>query len=207
MADITTIADLGTAAGTLVLAVATFSAVRSSNRSARVAERTLLAGLRPLVLPSRQDDPEVKVDFQDGVVMTLRPGTARLVHKDGAILMAMSVRNVGAGLALLNGWDVQVGRIIGREADHRDPATFHMLTRDIYVPNGDVGFWQGTLRDENDPAHGMVRQAITDGEFLTVEVLYADGESARRFITRFALNPVDDEGTYRVSASRLWVLD
>ena len=36
---------LATAGGTLVLAVATFSSVRSANRSARVAERSLLAGL------------------------------------------------------------------------------------------------------------------------------------------------------------------
>ena len=37
-------ASWGTAAGTLVLAGATFAAIRSSNRSARIAERSLLAG-------------------------------------------------------------------------------------------------------------------------------------------------------------------
>jgi hypothetical protein len=46
MADITTIAELGTAAGTLILAVATFGSVRSANRAARVAERSLELGLR-----------------------------------------------------------------------------------------------------------------------------------------------------------------
>jgi hypothetical protein len=40
MADITTIAELGTAGGTLILAVATFGSVRSANRAARVAERS-----------------------------------------------------------------------------------------------------------------------------------------------------------------------
>ena len=39
MADWVTISSLATAGGTLVLAVATFSSVRSANRSARVAER------------------------------------------------------------------------------------------------------------------------------------------------------------------------
>ena len=38
MADWQTISSLATAGGTLVLAVATFSAVRSANRSARIAE-------------------------------------------------------------------------------------------------------------------------------------------------------------------------
>ena len=47
----------GTSVGTLVLAGATFAAVRSSNRSARVAERTLLVGLRPLLVTSRAQDP------------------------------------------------------------------------------------------------------------------------------------------------------
>ena len=39
MADWVTISSLATAGGTLVLAVATFSSVRSANRSARVAEQ------------------------------------------------------------------------------------------------------------------------------------------------------------------------
>ena len=42
MADWVTISSLATAGGTLVLAVATFSSVKSANRSARVAERSLL---------------------------------------------------------------------------------------------------------------------------------------------------------------------
>ncbi|MBO0789284.1 MAG: hypothetical protein J2P33_24745, partial [Actinobacteria bacterium] len=61
MADWQTISSLATAAGTLVLAVATFSAVRSSNRSARIAEAALRTGLRPLLIQSRTVDPELKV--------------------------------------------------------------------------------------------------------------------------------------------------
>ncbi len=51
MADWVTISSLATAGGTLVLAVATFSSVRSANRSARTAERSLLAGVRPIRRP------------------------------------------------------------------------------------------------------------------------------------------------------------
>ena len=47
-----TISSLATAAGTLVLAVATFASVRSANHAARVAERVLP------VLPTAHPGPE-----------------------------------------------------------------------------------------------------------------------------------------------------
>ncbi len=46
-----TVASLATAGGTLVLAIATFSATRSSNRSARLAERAILLQNRPVLSP------------------------------------------------------------------------------------------------------------------------------------------------------------
>ena len=52
MADWVTISSLATAGGTLVLAVATFAFVKSANRSARVAELSVMASLRPLLMPS-----------------------------------------------------------------------------------------------------------------------------------------------------------
>jgi len=65
MTDWVTISSLATAGGTLVLAVATFAAVRSSNQAARTTERALLAGIRPLLMPTRLQDPPEKVGFQD----------------------------------------------------------------------------------------------------------------------------------------------
>jgi hypothetical protein len=56
MSDLTTIASLSTAGGTLVLAVATFSSVRASQRSARIAEQALQIGLRPVLAPTNTDD-------------------------------------------------------------------------------------------------------------------------------------------------------
>jgi hypothetical protein len=50
-------AGWGTSVGTLVLAGATFASIRSANRSARIAERSLLAGQRPLLVAARRDDP------------------------------------------------------------------------------------------------------------------------------------------------------
>lgn len=57
--------SLDTAGGTLVLAVATFASTRSAIRAARAAERSLLAGLRPVLTPSRLDDPGEKAGFMD----------------------------------------------------------------------------------------------------------------------------------------------
>ena len=56
-AEWATVADLATALGTLILAVATFSSVRSSNVMAKVAQQQLLVQLRPVLSPSRREDP------------------------------------------------------------------------------------------------------------------------------------------------------
>ena len=60
-----TVASLATAFGTLILAIATFSAVKSANLTAKVAQQSLLVGLRPVLMVSRRDDPTQKVNFGD----------------------------------------------------------------------------------------------------------------------------------------------
>ena len=62
----TDLAEWGTTVGTLVLAGATFASIRSSNRSARIAERALLAGQRPLLVVARSQDPPQEIQFADG---------------------------------------------------------------------------------------------------------------------------------------------
>jgi hypothetical protein len=57
----TTVASLATAAGTLVLAVATFASVRSANYAVRTAERPFEVGLVPLPIPSCLEDPAQKI--------------------------------------------------------------------------------------------------------------------------------------------------
>jgi hypothetical protein len=71
MTDWTTVADIGTAAGTLVLAAATFVAVQASMRSTRIAERALLAGQRPVLALARPDDPAENVRRGTSVVTWL----------------------------------------------------------------------------------------------------------------------------------------
>ena len=62
-----------------------------------------------------------------------------------AVYLAMSVRNVGNGIAILDSWRFVPERALGREAPPLEE--FHRLTRDLYIPVGDVGFWQGVFRD------------------------------------------------------------
>src|SRR5690349_5303278 len=107
--DWTTVASLATAGGTLVLAAATFAAVRSSNRSARIAEAALQEQRRPLLAPSRLEDPKQKIMFMEGHWVSASGGRAAVEHVDGIVYLAISLRNVGSGIAVCQGWAVVPG--------------------------------------------------------------------------------------------------
>lgn len=201
--DWVTVSALATALGTLVLAAATFASVRSANRAARAAELSLLAGLRPLLLPSRLEDPVQKVGFVDGKWLRVPGGGGIAEVGDEAVYLAISVRNVGSGIAVLHGW--RFYRELHR-GDHAPIEEFHRLTRDLYVPVGDVGFWQGAFRDTRSQEFAEARQAVETREALTVDVLYGDFEGGQRVVTRFALLPRDD-GAWMASVSRHWNVD
>ena len=200
----TTVASLATAGGTLVLALATFASVRSANRAARAAERSLQAGLRPLLVPSRLDDGDQKVYFAGGQHVIVAGGRAIVTEHDGAILLAISLRNAGSGLAVLHGWRFYRHDIRG---DSRPvPEDFTNQSRDLYVPGGETGFWQGAFRDSADPGHEDARQAIKERDVLTVDLLYGDFEGGQRVITRFILRPGRDDVLVS-SAIRHWNVD
>ena len=110
MSDTSTIASLATAGGTLVLAVATFSSTRSANRAARVSEQSLKVGLRPVLFNARPEDPPQKVGFIDNHWLRLRDGLAAAQEADGNLYLAIPLRNVASGLAVLHGWHVSPER-------------------------------------------------------------------------------------------------
>jgi hypothetical protein len=199
------IASLCTAGGTLVLAVATFGSVRSANRAALAAERSLYAGLRPLLVPSRLEDPPEKVGFRDDHWMRVPGGRAIAEVTDEAIYLAMALRNVGSGIAVLDRWWVFPEAVLG-SADHEDPEKFRRLTRDLYVPPSDRGFWQGALRDSSEPDFATTRKAIETRQRITIDLLYGDFEGGQRMISRFTLMPDSTDG-WLVSQSRHWNLD
>ena len=206
MADWVTISSLATATGTLVLAAATFSAVRSSNRSARVAERSLLAGLRPVLAPSRFSDEPEKVLFQDMIWFRLAGGHATADFSNDVVFLIVGVRNAGTGMGVLRGWRVTPRLLIGTHPDMPSPDSFRPQTRDIYIPPGDSGFWQGAMRDPEDPERPAVIEAIKQHQSLTVDMLYGDAEGGQRVITRFALIPIGEDD-WLTSVSRHWNLD
>ena len=204
MADWVTISALATAGGTLVLAVATFSSVRSANRAARAAERSLLAGLRPVLMASRLQDPPQKVSFFDQHWVTIEGGHAAFEVSPQAIYLVIGLRNAGSGIAVLHGWYFYPERIAGAEpADTKD---FRRLTRDIYVPAGDTGFWQGAFRDPNEPVFAAARDAATSARPVTIDLLYGDHEGGQRMISRFALSSTPS-GAWLAIVGRHWNLD
>src|SRR3954470_18665471 len=155
------VASVATAVGTLVLAIATFSAVRSSNRSARIAEQALLAGMRPLLIPSLADDPVHKVLWRDRYAARVAGGRAIADERDGVIYLAMSLRNAGAGIALLHGWN-PIAEMAMSDRPPSDVDEFRRLTIDLYVPAGGTGYWEGAVRDEDDLVHPGLRDVVRD---------------------------------------------
>ena len=199
------ISSLATAGGTLALAGVTYASVRSGNRAARVAEQSLLVGLRPLLMPSRLDDPPQKVGFADGKLLHAPGGGGAAEATDEAVYLTFGVRNVGSGIAVLHGWYFHPERMIGI-SEHPAPEEFTRLSRDLYIAPGDVGFWQGTFRDASSDEFAAARHAVEAREPVTVDVLYGDYEGGQRMISRFLLAPRADDG-WLAAVGRHWNVD
>jgi hypothetical protein len=210
MADTSTIASLATAGGTLILALATFSSTRSANRAARVSEQALKVGLRPVLFNARAQDPPQKVGYIDSHWLLLRDGLAAAQVSQENLYLAIPLRNVASGLAVLHGWHLHVEP---KSPDEHAPVEeFRRLQRDLYVPAGDVSFWQAALRDVEDPLYAPLREAIRAGRRLSIDVLYGDHEGGQRTITRFSLTTraqAEDAEPWlwMCSTSRHWNLD
>jgi hypothetical protein len=208
MADTATIASLATAGGTLILAVATFMSTRSANRSARIAERALDLNLRPVLIPAHEWDQAERVTFYDEIVQ-LRGGFAAVEQRGSNLYFAAQLRNVGAGIGVLTSWLVEVGPGAGLSVsgDPPDYDTFVTQQRSLYVPAGDVGYWQGAIR-EGDTDRGdadALRQAIEAGERLTLYLRYADQDGGHDTLTRYSLMP-DENGDWIFGIALHWSL-
>jgi hypothetical protein len=208
MTDWATIASLATAGATLVLAAGTFASVRSANRAARTAERALLAGLRPVLAHSRLEDPSDKITWADNHWAKLSGGRASVELVDGNIYLAMSLRNVGAGIAVLQGWHPTLEP---RPAPLRTELDqFRRQTRDLYVPAGGIGFWQGAVRDGDDVFYAGLVAAIQERRRFAIELLYSDHEGGQRTVSLFSVTPRDardDSDQWMCSVARHWNLD
>ena len=217
--DVATIAELGTAAGTLLLGVATFGATRSANRSARISERALLLGLRPVLTPARPEDPDQDVIFGDGRTFHARSGYAVVEATDDVVYLAIPLRNVGAGLAVLQRYDVLTRNPLEETAYRREHGLhdrterryralerFRDQQRDLYIAASDTGYWQAAFRDSGDELQQALARSIAEPEPFSVDLLYGDHEGGQHAISRFNLVPEGD-GSWFCTVVFHWTLD
>jgi hypothetical protein len=202
------ISSLATAAGTLVLAVATFQAVRSSNRSARIAEQALITGLRPLLVPSLRDAPVQKLLWRGGHTARLEGGRAIVEEVDDVIYLAVALRNLGSGIALLHGWYGRPGRDMFEDAASQPPAVeeFRRLTIDLYIPVGGDGYFEGAVREEDDPQRPDFLLVIKERRPFAIDLLYGDQTGGQRKISRLLVLPAGEDGWY-AQGGRHWNVD
>lgn len=192
------VADLATAIGTLVLAIATFFSIRSANRSNRTADRALQQGLRPILLPSLFTDPDQKIHYVDEHWLRVPGGRATLEVTDTAAYLGLSVRDIGTGPAVIDAWD-----ILDTARDERRPVgEFHPLTRDVYVASGACGYVQIVARDPTSPAYQALARAERDHQPFGVDVLYSDIDETQHHIVRMGLNPTPSGQ----EAGHIWAL-
>jgi len=123
-----------------------------------------------------------------------------------AVYLVIALRNVGSGIAVLHGWHFYPERQLGPDRAPTALDDFTRLSRDLYVPAGDVGFWQGTFRDPSSPGYASAAEAIGVRRPMMVDLLYGDHEGGQRMISRYSLVPREDGG-WTTSAGRHWNVD
>jgi hypothetical protein len=134
---------------------------------ARLAERSLLAAFRPS-LCRRAEDPLQKIPFADGRRMRV-PGGRGAIE---GLYITMALRNISRGIAVVHGLRLHPDRILAD--DHPSPEEFQRLSRDLYVPAGDAGFWRGAFRDPSAAEFCEAKAQIEAGGPLTVHLPYSD---------------------------------
>lgn len=142
----------------------------------------------------------------------LRDGLAAAQIVDDKLYLAIPLRNVAAGLAVLHGWHLAPREPANATMQAPAVEDFRMQVRDLYVPAGDISFWQAAVRDREDPLYAPLRGAIEAGAGLLVDLLYGDHEGGQRTITRFNITPrrqadAEDEGLWVCATVRHWNLD
>ena len=200
-------ANLATAGGTLVLAIATFFSIRSATRSNRTADRALQQGLRPILLPSLFTDPVQKIHYIDQHWLQVPGGRATLEITPDVAYLGLSVRDIGTGPAVIDAWD-----ILETPRDERRPVgEYHALARDVYVAAGACGYVQIAARDVTAPAYQALARAGRDHQPFSVDVLYSDIDETQHHIVRIGLTSMpggDEKGhVWALNEVRHWTVD
>ena len=203
-ADWTTVAALATALGTLVLAIATFASVRSSNRSIRLAEASMQIGIRPLLMPSRPEDTTQTILWGDEHRAQLE-GAAAVVEAEGTT----STWRCRCATPGRDRGDTGVAPRVARRRCRPSPCR----ARGVPAPTARPLHRQrrhGVLAGSAPrPGRRRVRRGRADRELprrFLVELLYTDHEGGQRTIGQFVVGPREDGG-WMCSMVRHWYLD
>ena len=128
------------------------------------------------------------VRFGEGRMVNVEGGMAAVERDREHYYFVIPLRNVGSGLAVLHAWRFTAQRP-ELDTPHAEPEEHRPQTRDLYVPAGDTGFWQGRhVILTTHSARAWTRRSIAGG-ILTVDLLYGDHEGGQRTISRFILDP------------------
>src|SRR5207253_2241888 len=150
-------------------------------------------------------DPVQKVMFLGGHWLRAEGSQAVVDEEDGVVYLGIALRNVGSGIAVLQGWHPWPD-LVTSEVDHLPPEHFRRQIRDIYIAPGDVGLWQGALREASDEVIHQIAAARADRRPFTVDLLYSDQLGGQRTISRFAVTPAGED-RWLGSVGLHWNLD
>ena len=162
MTDWTTVSSLTTGAGTLVLAVATFAAVRSANRAARVAGGSSVgrpAAAAGALAPGRRR-PEGVLRRRQGRATGRRRAVPRKSTAATSTWASRCATPAGASRYCMAGGS-RPARRPSRAGRRRKPSG--RTTRDIFIAPNDVGFWQAAFRDSADRQYDEAVGAVLTG--------------------------------------------
>jgi len=85
-------------------------------------------------------------------------GTGSVELEAGRLYFVIPLRNVGQGLAVLHSWRAEPRGL--RPGEQPAPESFRRLQRDLYIPAGGTGFWQGAIRELEDDMRGGLDDAV-----------------------------------------------
>ena len=158
-----------------------------------------------MLIPSREEDSHERVRFGDGVVLTVPGHGGAIDLVENKVYMAIALRNGGSGVAVIHGWRVEPRERTNSERP--ELSAFRRQMRDLYIPASETGFWQGAIRESDDPDHARIANAAEQRERVMIDLLFGDHEGGQRTIARFAISAWPEVEGERAEVLRYWNVD
>jgi len=146
-----------------------------------------------------------KVLWSDRHTARVSGGRAVFEEENDVIYLAIGLRNLGTGIALLHGWHPSPDQAFV-DRPHAEAEEFRRLVIDLYIPAGGTGYWEAAVRDGDDPVRPALLRTLREREAFTVDLLYGDQQGRQRTISRYTVLPAGDHDWY-AQVGRHWNLD